>query len=212
MIAYAMSYVVLAGLPIALAASAIARFLRTHGRAERDVWIAALFLSLAVPALMLSRPAPATPDAWLPPVVVEVRSVPASSTAGLPLQPSTASPDTDSVLLIVWCFVSLLLATRWIVSAFLLRRVSRSWLRETLDGVPISLTADVGPAVTGVLRPRIIVPAWVLALPPRQREMVLLHEREHIRAHDPWERPARSGRRVSVRSPPILRSTKQLCV
>ena len=44
--------------------------------------------------------------------------------------------------------------------------------------------AGAVPATVGVLRSRVIVPRWVLALPAMQRRYVLRHEEEHRRAHD----------------------------
>jgi TonB family protein len=46
-------------------------------------------------------------------------------------------------------------------------------------------TEDLGPAVCGVLRPRILAPRWLHALPASRRALVLRHEQEHIRAFDP---------------------------
>ncbi|PYO11051.1 MAG: hypothetical protein DMD30_01415 [Gemmatimonadetes bacterium] len=52
------------------------------------------------------------------------------------------------------------------------------------DGVPVVVTDIAGPATVGVLRSRVLVPRWVLALPGMQRQYVLRHEEEHRRAHD----------------------------
>ena len=42
----------------------------------------------------------------------------------------------------------------------------------------------MGPATVGVLRSRVLVPQWVLALPRVQRRYVLRHEEEHRSSHD----------------------------
>jgi len=47
------------------------------------------------------------------------------------------------------------------------------------------LTSDLGPAVSGIFRTRILVPGWMVSLPQEQRSLVLLHEEEHVRAKDP---------------------------
>ena len=54
----------------------------------------------------------------------------------------------------------------------------------TVDGVPVLVTGSVGPATVGVLRSRVLVPRWVLALPVAQRRYVVRHEDEHRKAHD----------------------------
>lgn len=53
-----------------------------------------------------------------------------------------------------------------------------------VDGVPVVVTNQLGPATVGLLRSLVLVPRWVLALPERQRQYVLRHEDEHRRAHD----------------------------
>jgi len=53
-----------------------------------------------------------------------------------------------------------------------------------VDGVPVVVTDTAGPATVGLLRSRVLVPRWVLALPGMQRRYVVRHEEEHRRAHD----------------------------
>lgn len=53
-----------------------------------------------------------------------------------------------------------------------------------VDGIPVVVTDVAGPATVGLLRSRVLVPRWVLALPVMQRRYVLRHEEEHRRAHD----------------------------
>ncbi|HEY0995143.1 MAG TPA: M56 family metallopeptidase [Gemmatimonadaceae bacterium] len=53
-----------------------------------------------------------------------------------------------------------------------------------VDGARVLLTDSVGPATIGVVRPRVVVPRWVLALPENRRRYVIRHEEEHRRAHD----------------------------
>jgi bla regulator protein BlaR1 len=53
-----------------------------------------------------------------------------------------------------------------------------------VDGVPVLVTDLVGPATVGLLRSRVLLPRWVLALPGSQRQYVVRHEEEHRKAHD----------------------------
>jgi bla regulator protein blaR1 len=55
---------------------------------------------------------------------------------------------------------------------------------EVLDGVPVVITESLGPATVGLVRSRVLIPRWVLALPMIQRRYVLRHEDEHRRAQD----------------------------
>lgn len=67
-------------------------------------------------------------------------------------------------------------------------RVSRARLRSSapsvIGGVPVIITESLGPATVGVLRSRVVLPRWVLALPDEQRQYIVRHEEEHRRSHD----------------------------
>lgn len=65
------------------------------------------------------------------------------------------------------------------------RRALRSAAPVQSHGRTVFVTAGSGPAVYGVLRPRIIVPAWLMQRTPDEQRLVLAHEQSHIEAHDP---------------------------
>jgi hypothetical protein len=65
-----------------------------------------------------------------------------------------------------------------------LRRHQQGWRSAVVSGERVLLSADVGPAVVGALRPRIVLPAWVLELDESVQRLIVLHEREHVRAGD----------------------------
>lgn len=88
---------------------------------------------------------------------------------------------------LVWRIASWTLLAWGVVSALrilLVLYASRARRGAVVDGVPVVITDTAGPATVGVLRSRVIVPRWVLALPAMQRRYVLRHEEEHRRAHD----------------------------
>jgi TonB family protein len=58
------------------------------------------------------------------------------------------------------------------------------WTARSVDGVPVLVSPDAGPAVIGLRRPQIVIPEWMLSLDPTLRTMVLQHEEEHVRARD----------------------------
>jgi TonB family protein len=179
---FAMLYTVAVGVPIAWAALALAAVLRRSGRPERGVWFAALVLSLAVPALALINPGRQEAS------VATLRS----ADAGVIRLPDfvvvpTQGPSLDwgRIALLVWLVVSAAMAIRWAAAAYQLSRASRSWSQDTIDGVLVWLTENIGPAVSGTFRPRVLAPSWLCSLPSQQRSLVLMHEEEHIRARDP---------------------------
>ena len=56
--------------------------------------------------------------------------------------------------------------------------------RAVVDDTEVVVTDRLGPATTGILRSRVLLPRWVLALPAAQRRYVVQHEEQHRRAHD----------------------------
>lgn len=193
MIPYAMLYAAAVGVPILLAALVASAFLRRHGRAERGVWAAALLLALALPAIGLASTAAVTPVGPRP------APVPVAGTGLIGLPAVVAVPGVglasvrvargrvglDGLLIGLWLLASLVFVVRWAVAARRLALRTRGCPAEIVDGVHVWLTPDLGPAVAGWLRPRILAPSWLMSLPRAQRSLVLMHEEEHVRARDP---------------------------
>ncbi|HJQ10838.1 MAG TPA: M56 family metallopeptidase, partial [Gemmatimonadaceae bacterium] len=97
----------------------------------------------------------------------------------------------DSMINRVWWTVSLILLVWGVANAlrvaFLVAMARRQTVARkvaSVDGIPIVVTDQLGPATVGLLRSRVLVPRWVLTLPGMQRRYVLRHEEEHRRAHD----------------------------
>lgn len=86
--------------------------------------------------------------------------------------------------LLAWAAAVTVLLAGLGVGGIRTRRRLRRWPTATVRGFPVRLTEATGPAVMGVLRPRIVLPRHVLALDSRRLEAVLVHEDEHCRAHD----------------------------
>jgi hypothetical protein len=53
-----------------------------------------------------------------------------------------------------------------------------------MAGTAVYISEDSGPAVVGFLRPYIVVPRWLTKLSPDEQELVIAHERSHLRAYD----------------------------
>ena len=66
-----------------------------------------------------------------------------------------------------------------------LRTARARWRQQEVDGARVWVTRNVGPAALGVRRGIVVVPAWALELQDDLRALLLLHEREHVRAADP---------------------------
>lgn len=95
------------------------------------------------------------------------------------------APSLRTGFLALWAAATLLLLLAAAVGTRRLAREERRWTVAHLGGDEVMVSPEVGPAVVGVLRPRVVVPRWVRDLDVRSREAILVHEREHVRARDP---------------------------
>ncbi|MDQ6611597.1 MAG: M56 family metallopeptidase [Gemmatimonadota bacterium] len=116
-------------------------------------------------------------------------SVPASASAiisqQLPSLPISWNERVGTALLVMWAVVSAVMLVRLLIAARTLSRARKSAEPAMLDGQPVLVTASLGPAVIGLLRPRVAVPSWFLGLDVSLRALVLRHEREHCSSRDP---------------------------
>jgi hypothetical protein len=198
-----MAYGILVALLFGLAALAAERTFAAGKLPRRALWAASLAASLAFPTLMALAPhkmpeaIPQTPNLYVPsvaePKAPEQSSAPRmASTREVAAEPAAkrsfswrAMPDLDPFLVRAWIGLSLSLMGFYVVGWLYLTRMARQWPREQLDGASVRMADEMGPAVLGYFRPRIVLPRWVWAAPPGIRAMVLAHEREHIAGHDP---------------------------
>jgi hypothetical protein len=146
---------------------------------RRGIWCVILLASLALPgyyryhhAFAVAGPSEGTMIALEAGVMTQIRAI--DFAVGRAWLIATA-------LLGVWALVNL----GWFSHIV---RVSRQRLRgsspSAIGGVPVVITECLGPATVGVLRSRVVLPRWVLALPDAQRDYIVRHEDEHRRSHD----------------------------
>jgi len=157
------------------ATEAVLRLLRLPAR---FAWAGALLGSLALPIVLPLLPAAETEPALWPVSFV----IPLDVVAG-----NGAAAFWSSTQLVVagWVLVSAAVFALGLRSFMRLHRARSRWRSEQIDGTDVLLSTGVGPAVIGVVRPRAVLPEWVLHLSAEERRLVLLHEAEHIRARDP---------------------------
>lgn len=187
-----MVYAALVTLALSAAAFTAERAARVRRRATRWVWLLALAGSLALPALITSvslrLPGMLQSGAMPPPIVLrDATSIPMSALL-IPLGGTHpyGTPDHAAAWIRTgWFISSLIMLCMLFVSSLLLRRRQRDWQEATICGERVLMAPDTGPAVAGLLQPRIVVPTWLLQAPESQQRAVLAHERSHLDASDP---------------------------
>jgi len=178
--------VTVAGL-VAGAAHLLEREARARGRSGRWLWAVALVASCAALPwswLWAGRAPVAGPDLQAIPVVPIQGFVP-GVVAGLGRVASPWARVLDAPIRELWVLASGLLLIGFLVSAIRLARQARGWRQARLHGVGVRISHATGPAVVGILRPRIVLPSWVQEIPGFDVRLILRHEMEHLRAGDP---------------------------
>lgn len=176
-----MAYALVVGALVLVAATALDRVAAVRGSARRFVWTGAIAAALVWPAasaLVSLRPSLALP---LPPLRVSVAPLRVVAGAGA----SGLMAGIETTLIVGWLLASAFLLARLAADVLTLGRLRRAWPVRELDGRPVRLTNDVGPAVVGVRSMELVVPEWLLSLDEPLRALVLRHEEEHRRARDP---------------------------
>lgn len=170
------------------AACALDKAARALGRSTRFVWIATLSLSVLWPVWFLvtalhpaAHQSSAVSAAILPTIVIAARRGLTTVFLG---RLTAIGSDMSWVLVAVWCVASIILLVRLLLGVHRLAAQRRGWTRSIVNGVPILVAPDIGPAVVGIRRPEVVIPEWALSLELPLRALVLRHEQEHVRARD----------------------------
>ncbi|PWF55171.1 M56 family metallopeptidase [Massilia glaciei] len=162
----------------------------------RWVWVMAivgsLVLPVAVPSVSFDMPAMLAADGPAKTVALrDMTSAKLTPAAWLPAQAQNAaagvaaSTALNTALTWAWAVASGALLLALLGSAVYLAVRKRRWSRRQMAGASVYLSPDVGPAVVGLLRPRIVVPAWLAGAPEHQQTLVVAHEQSHLDARDP---------------------------
>ena len=146
---------------------------------SRWIWFAALATSMLLPLA-----GPLLPE--LAPVRLPLPPLPHPLAARLNDGPGATPLQTlDTLARILWLLLSLGTVCAVAGGAWLLARRARGWSRAQVGATAVYVAPRSGPAVFGCWRPQIVLPAWLMTAPSRQRELALAHERSHLEAYDP---------------------------
>jgi beta-lactamase regulating signal transducer with metallopeptidase domain len=186
-------YVIAVGTLLGMAGLLVERVLPPTTTSRRWIWCAVIAINVIVPGIYQAKHRSSVTDV-LEHHVVHSRLGHTVGTAslnaldqGLAARIESLNPTINRLWTIVsWMLVLWGLATAARVYFLVARSRRRGTSRapSMVDGVPVLVTDSMGPATVGVLRSRVLVPQWVLALPRVQRRYVLRHEEEHRNSRD----------------------------
>ena len=181
-----MLYAALVAGLVAGGALALERLVGTSGRPRRFVWLAALALAVAIPATGgdRQRGASAVPEPTLaePPAIGDAPA--RNHWIVIPPLPVPEGAQPARIAVLIWGASSLACMTALGGVLVAVTRRRRRWERRRVDGSPVYVSRRFGPALVGVAKPSVVVPAWVVALEPPERAAIIRHEAEHARARD----------------------------
>jgi beta-lactamase regulating signal transducer with metallopeptidase domain len=193
-----MIYAVLVAIALSgagLIAEQAAKYLRIPTRWPWMIAIvASVLLPIAIATISIPRPElfrPAAPTAAAAPteplILRDTTSIPLPSRVidWSGARSYTSSTRINMILRDIWLAGSCTLVLFLGATTALFHRRKRSWAPGTLHGVQVLVSESVGPAVVGLIRSRIVVPAWVLKESPEQQRYVMAHEQSHLNARDP---------------------------
>jgi beta-lactamase regulating signal transducer with metallopeptidase domain len=190
MIAAWMAYALVIAVLVSCAALIAERIAILRRVQSRWMWVAALLLTLVLPPMFAwqsahtnERPAialAALASSERPPIY---QLSPIAWVGGDVSVVSRRVP-LDTWLLLGWSVMSMLALTTLAMGWLQLRRRLRSATVGAVDGMSVTVSHDIGPAVVGIFRSRIVVPRWLLQQDTATQRIVLAHEREHLRAQD----------------------------
>jgi beta-lactamase regulating signal transducer with metallopeptidase domain len=174
----------------AFAAWLVERAQVAAGRPRKHAWMGGILAALLVPALVIGLREPGEGVVSMLVSAVQTQVQGAATPAVMAL--SAASPggeanggSLDDWLAALWALTSAVLVGAYAFSAWRLGRRARSWRSACVDSSPVSIAPDIGPAVFGWLRSRVVFPHWLIEAPVEVQRLALAHEREHLAARDP---------------------------
>jgi bla regulator protein blaR1 len=164
---------------------------RLRGARSRWIWAVTILASLTIPVLV-SSVSVQVPDLGTPTVshrltaLGELTSIHVAPLRWVRQRARDAATvhRENRVLLRIWIAVSLaILAALAVNHAHLVWR-KRRWQTGIVGGVSVHIAPDVGPAAVGFLRPRVVVPSWLLEASLPRQAMAVAYEQAHLAGHD----------------------------
>lgn len=189
MIAAWMAYAFVIALLVCAAAWVAERIAILRRLPGRWIWVFALLLSIVLPLLFAWHSSGSAEPAKMLATMVASATPPLYARSPIAWVGGETALITRPVIMDTWLLagsaaLSTLALAILTIGWLQLRRRMRSAMTRELNGVSVRVTDDVGPAVVGIVRPRIVIPRWLLQQDAATQATALAHEREHVRAND----------------------------
>lgn len=199
MIAAWIAYGLVVSALVCCAAILTERASRWVGLPTRWAWAAAIGLGWVLPILARSPGSPViglTGPAGASPMLAnqtgggfarQLLAIPDHALASLSetwRDLTTSAALIDLPLFLFWLGAAGLLLSALAITYRRLWMRASEWPLRDVDGHPVRVSEDVGPAVLGVRRGQVVLPRWAIECPPNHRRLIVLHEAEHLRAGD----------------------------
>ena len=187
-----MLYVIFITLLLSGAALAAERSARLRRARTRWIWVVTVLASLAVPTVIASVSIQ-IPSLVTPAVTRKIGTLREMTAVHLaPLAwvsertvNSAAAPNLNRTLRRCWLTVSVALFVALLLNGAYSSWRKRQWRMGTVAGSTVYIAPDAGPAVVGLLRPRIVLPGWLTETSQSHQGMVIAHEQAHLSGRDP---------------------------
>lgn len=169
---------------VAIAAAVAERALRVWRAPVRGVWPVAMLLSIVLPVVGVLAGAGLARVVTLPPVLIGAVPSPLAASVTRALTVGGSSPTMDAAALALWALASALLLLALVRARRRMHASRRQWRTRDVGGTAVLVAPDTGPAVVGFRKPAVVIPEWMLGMDAPLRDLVLLHEREHVEHGD----------------------------
>lgn len=182
-----MVYAAVVGGIVAVGGLAMERLAAALGQPRRIAWLAALTLAVVITLTGgWSEPAavPVVLEGGTSETAVAARASSEDFWSAIPALPVPQGIPTGRIALLAWGAGSLASLAVLAGVLVLVARGRRRWERRRMHGTDVYLSRRFGPALVGIARPEVVLPAWVVHLEPGDREAIIRHELEHARARD----------------------------
>jgi len=188
MMLHIMAYAVAVTAALTVVGHCLERLAGLHRLSRRMAWITTMVVSVLFPlGMMLGARVAATHHH----TAAHSQTAPLPATAATPPAAADQVPiwklaaPSDSQIIVMWMVASVAFGLYLSGASLLLRLRAARWQRTNVLGHEVLVSEVTGPALLGVLSPRIVVPRWLLQQPVATQRLILEHECQHMAARDP---------------------------